>query len=183
MRSRRHHLVFTGKLFKTKTGEITVRAASYTLVTKALRPLPEKWAGLTDDDKIYRQRYLDLIVNQESRQRFRSQIIAEIRTFFGAQDYLEVETPMMHSIPGGATARPFTTHHNALDMPLYLRVAPELYLKRLVVGGLERVFEINRNFRNEGLSTKHNPEFTMLEYYTAYVNETTMVFIESLFKS
>ena len=176
----------SGKLFKTKTGELTIHADSVRLLTKSLRPLPEKHAGLVDREQRYRKRYLDLLTNQESLNVFklRSQIIAEIRSFFGAQDYLEVETPMMHSVLGGAAAKPFTTHHNALDMDLYLRIAPELYLKRLVVGGLEKVFEINRNFRNEGLSTKHNPEFTMLEYYTAYADfEDQMVFIESLFKS
>ena len=176
----------SGKLFKTKTGELTIHADSVRLLTKSLRPLPEKHAGLVDTEQRYRKRYLDLLTNQDSLKVFklRSQIIAEIRTFFGAQDYLEVETPMMHSVLGGAAAKPFTTHHNALDMDLYLRIAPELYLKRLVVGGLEKVFEINRNFRNEGLSTKHNPEFTMLEYYTAYADfEDQMVFIESLFKS
>ena len=139
-----------------------------------------------DTEQRYRKRYLDLLTNEDSLKVFklRSQIIGEIRSFFGEQDYLEVETPMMHSVLGGAAAKPFTTHHNALDMDLYLRIAPELYLKRLVVGGLEKVFEINRNFRNEGLSTKHNPEFTMLEYYTAYADfEDQMIFIESLFKS
>jgi lysyl-tRNA synthetase class 2 len=176
----------SGRLFKTKTGELTIHADSVRLLTKSLRPLPEKHAGLVDTEQRYRKRYLDLLTNEDSLKVFklRSQIIAEIRSFFGAQDYLEVETPMMHSVLGGAAAKPFTTHHNALDMDLYLRIAPELYLKRLVVGGLEKVFEINRNFRNEGLSTKHNPEFTMLEYYTAYADfEDQMVFIESLFKS
>jgi len=176
----------SGRLFKTKTGELTVHADSVRLLTKSLRPLPEKHAGLVDTEQRYRKRYLDLLTNEDSLKVFklRSQIIGEIRSFFGEQDYLEVETPMMHSVLGGAAAKPFTTHHNALDMDLYLRIAPELYLKRLVVGGLEKVFEINRNFRNEGLSTKHNPEFTMLEYYTAYADfEDQMVFIESLFKS
>ena len=176
----------SGKLFKTKTGELTIHADSVRLLTKSLRPLPEKHAGLVDTEQRYRKRYLDLLTNEDSLKVFklRSQIIGEIRSFFGEQDYLEVETPMMHSVLGGAAAKPFTTHHNALDMDLYLRIAPELYLKRLVVGGLEKVFEINRNFRNEGLSTKHNPEFTMLEYYTAYADfEDQMVFIESLFKS
>jgi len=176
----------SGRLFKTKTGELTVHADSVRLLTKSLRPLPEKHAGLVDTEQRYRKRYLDLLTNEDSLKVFklRSQIIGEIRSFFGGQDYLEVETPMMHSVLGGAAAKPFTTHHNALDMDLYLRIAPELYLKRLVVGGLEKVFEINRNFRNEGLSTKHNPEFTMLEYYTAYADfEDQMVFIESLFKS
>ena len=176
----------SGKLFKTKTGELTIHADSVKLLTKSLRPLPEKHAGLVDTEQRYRKRYLDLLTNEDSLKVFklRSQIIGEIRSFFGEQDYLEVETPMMHSVLGGAAAKPFTTHHNALDMDLYLRIAPELYLKRLVVGGLEKVFEINRNFRNEGLSTKHNPEFTMLEYYTAYADfEDQMIFIESLFKS
>ena len=176
----------SGKLFKTKTGELTLHADSVRLLTKSLRPLPEKHVGLVDTEQRYRKRYLDLLTNEDSLKVFklRSQIIGEIRSFFGEQDYLEVETPMMHSVHGGAAAKPFTTHHNALDMDLYLRIAPELYLKRLVVGGLEKVFEINRNFRNEGLSIKHNPEFTMLEYYTAYADfEDQMIFIESLFKS
>jgi lysyl-tRNA synthetase class 2 len=162
----------SGVLFKTKTGELTLKAASVELLTKALRPLPEKFHGLTDTEQRYRQRYVDLIMNQEVRELFkrRSAIINYIRNFFTGRDYLEVETPMMQPIPGGATARPFMTHHNALDMKLYLRVAPELYLKRLVVGGFERVFEINRNFRNEGVSTQHNPEFTMLEFYQAYAD-------------
>jgi len=162
----------TGQLFKTRTNELSVRVHSIRLLTKALRPLPEKFHGLTDTEGRYRQRYVDLIVNQDSREVFRrrSAIIHHIRNYFVARDFLEVETPMMHPIPGGATARPFITHHNTLDMQLYLRVAPELYLKRLVVGGLERVFEINRNFRNEGISTRHNPEFTMLEFYQAYAD-------------
>jgi lysyl-tRNA synthetase class 2 len=160
----------TGTLFRTKTGELSVKCNSVRLLAKALRPLPEKFHGLTDQEQKYRQRYVDLITNPASRGVFvkRSQIVQAIREFFVARDYLEVETPMMHVIPGGAAARPFVTHHNALDMELYLRIAPELYLKRLVVGGLERVFEINRNFRNEGISTRHNPEFTMLEFYEAY---------------
>jgi len=160
----------TGTLFRTKTGELSVKCDSVRLLAKALRPLPEKFHGLTDQEQKYRQRYVDLITNPASRGVFikRSQIVQAIREFFVARDYLEVETPMMHVIPGGAAARPFVTHHNALDMELYLRIAPELYLKRLVVGGLERVFEINRNFRNEGISTRHNPEFTMLEFYEAY---------------
>jgi lysyl-tRNA synthetase class 2 len=160
----------TGTLFKTKTGELSVRCDSVRLLAKALRPLPEKFHGLTDTEQKYRQRYVDLITNPASRDVFvkRSQIVQAIREFFVARGYLEVETPMMHPIPGGAAARPFSTHHNALDMELYLRIAPELYLKRLVVGGLEKVFEINRNFRNEGISTRHNPEFTMLEFYEAY---------------
>ncbi|CAG0995738.1 lysyl-tRNA synthetase, class II [Burkholderiales bacterium] len=159
-----------GHLFKTRTGELTVHVTALRLLTKALRPLPEKFHGLTDTEQKYRQRYLDLITNPEAQRVFRarSQILQAIREFFVARGYLEVETPMMHPIPGGAAARPFVTHHNALDMELYLRIAPELYLKRLVVGGLEKVFEINRNFRNEGISTRHNPEFTMIEFYEAY---------------
>ena len=175
-----------GKLFLTKTGELTVHANSIEMLTKSLRPLPEKHSGLVDIEQRYRKRYLDLLTNDESREIFkkRSQIISSIRDFFISHEYLEVETPMMHSILGGAAAKPFTTHHNALDMDLYLRIAPELYLKRLVVGGLEKVFEINRNFRNEGLSTKHNPEFTMLEYYSAYADfNDQMAFIEKLFKN
>ncbi|MDP1559356.1 MAG: lysine--tRNA ligase [Nitrosomonas sp.] len=159
-----------GILFKTKTGELSIRVTRLQLLTKSLRPLPEKFHGLTDQEQKYRQRYLDLITNEDTRKVFaiRSKVIQAIREFFVARDYLEVETPMMHPIPGGATARPFATYHNALDMPLYLRIAPELYLKQLVVGGMEKVFEINRNFRNEGISTRHNPEFTMLEFYEAY---------------
>ena len=162
----------SGPLFRTKTNELTVEVHQLTLLCKALRPLPEKWHGLTDVEARYRQRYLDLIANPEVKRIFltRSRIIQAVRTFLVAQGFLEVETPMMHPIPGGATARPFVTHHNALDMDLYLRVAPELYLKRLIVGGLPRVFEINRNFRNEGISTIHNPEFTMLEFYMAYAD-------------
>ena len=160
----------TGTLFKTKTGELTVRCEKVRLLAKALRPLPEKFHGLTDQEQKYRQRYVDLVTNPASRDVFvkRSQIVQAIREFFVERGFLEVETPMMHSIPGGAAAKPFVTHHNALDTDLYLRIAPELYLKRLVVGGLEKVFEINRNFRNEGISTRHNPEFTMLEFYEAY---------------
>lgn len=159
-----------GTLFKTKTGELSVLASEVRLLTKALRPLPEKFHGLTDQEAKYRQRYLDLITNEDSRVVFvtRSRIIQAVRDFLVRHGYLEVETPMMHPIPGGAAARPFITHHNTLDMDLYLRIAPELYLKRLVVGGMEKVFEINRNFRNEGMSTRHNPEFTMLEFYEAY---------------
>jgi lysyl-tRNA synthetase class 2 len=160
----------SGILFKTKTGELSIRVSSLRLLTKSLRPLPEKFHGLTDQEQRYRQRYVDLIVTPEAKRNFeiRSKAIQILRTFFTDRGYLEVETPMMQSIPGGATAKPFITHHNALDMQLYLRVAPELYLKRLVVGGFEKVFEINRNFRNEGISTKHNPEFTMLEFYEAF---------------
>jgi len=160
----------SGTLFKTKTGELTVRVTELRMLTKSLRPLPEKFHGLTDQEQKYRQRYLDLITNEESRRVFtvRSKVIQAIRAFLVERGYLEVETPMMHPIPGGASARPFSTHHNALDMELFLRIAPELYLKRLVVGGFEKVFEINRNFRNEGLSTRHNPEFTMIEFYEAY---------------
>jgi lysyl-tRNA synthetase, class II len=159
-----------GVLFKTQTGELSVKTDDIRLLTKALRPLPEKFHGIADQEIKYRQRYLDLIMSGESRKTFllRSQIVAYIRQFLTERQFLEVETPMMQVIPGGATARPFMTHHNALDMDMYLRIAPELYLKRLVVGGFERVFEINRNFRNEGLSTRHNPEFTMLEFYQAY---------------
>jgi lysyl-tRNA synthetase class 2 len=159
-----------GVLFKTQVGELSVKVDKIRLLTKALRPLPEKFHGIADQEIKYRQRYLDLIMSQESRQTFlmRSKIIAYIRQFLIDRQFLEVETPMMHIIPGGASARPFITHHNTLNMDMYLRIAPELYLKRLVVGGFERVFEVNRNFRNEGLSTRHNPEFTMLEFYQAY---------------
>jgi len=161
-----------GTVFKTNKGELSVKVSDIQLLVKSLRPLPEKFHGLTDKEMSYRQRYVDLIMNQDSRDVFktRSKIVSYIRNFLIDKDYLEVETPMMQAIPGGAVARPFITHHNALDMDLYLRIAPELYLKRLVVGGFERVFEINRNFRNEGLSTRHNPEFTMLEFYQAYAN-------------
>jgi lysyl-tRNA synthetase class 2 len=161
-----------GVLFRTKTGELTVMADEVRLLTKSLRPLPEKWAGLSDQEIRYRQRYVDLIVNDSTRAVFRkrSQIITYMRGFLESLDFLEVETPMMQTTPGGAIARPFTTHHNALDMPLYLRIAPELNLKRLIVGGFERVYEINRNFRNEGVSTQHNPEFTMMEAYRAYAD-------------
>lgn len=167
----------SGKLFKTKTGELTIDASKVELISKCLRPLPEKFHGLTDLEQRYRMRYLDLIMNQDSRNVFirRSKIVQSIRNFMVNEDYLEVETPMMHTIPGGATAKPFKTYHNALDMPLYLRIAPELYLKRLIVGGLQRVFEINRNFRNEGLSTRHNPEFTMIEFYESYADYKRMM--------
>ena len=166
-----------GSLFKTKTGELSVRVSGLRLLTKSLRPLPEKFHGLTDQEQRYRQRYVDLITNPEARKVFsvRSQIIQAIRGFMVGKGYLEVETPMMHPIPGGATARPFVTHHNALSTDLYLRVAPELYLKRLIVGGMNRVFEINRNFRNEGISTIHTPEFTMLEFYMAYADYTDLL--------
>jgi lysyl-tRNA synthetase class 2 len=160
----------SGHLFRTKTGELTVWVDNLTLLSKALLPLPEKWHGLSDVELRYRQRYLDLIANERARGIFlrRAHMIRELRRFFDARGYIEVETPMMQPIPGGAAARPFVTHHNTLDIDLYLRIAPELYLKRLVVGGLDRVYEINRNFRNEGISTAHNPEFTMLEFYQAY---------------
>jgi lysyl-tRNA synthetase class 2 len=159
-----------GALHKSGKGDLYVNMEEYELLTKALRPLPEKFHGLTDQEMRYRQRYVDLIVNEDSRSAFiiRSKLVSSIRSFMSSKGYLEVETPMMHAIPGGATARPFITHHNALDIDMYLRVAPELYLKRLVVGGFDRVFEINRNFRNEGLSPRHNPEFTMMEFYQAY---------------
>jgi lysyl-tRNA synthetase, class II len=161
-----------GVLFKTRTGEVTVRAQAVRLLAKSLRPLPEKFHGLSDPELRYRQRYVDLIVNEDTRAVFaqRSRIVQALRQFLVTRGYIEVETPMMQPIPGGAAARPFVTHHNALDMELYLRIAPELYLKRLVVGGFEKVFEINRSFRNEGISTRHNPEFTMLELYAAHVN-------------
>lgn len=166
-----------GVLFKTKKGELSVRVEVLRLLTKSLRPLPDKWHGLADQEIRYRQRYVDLIVNPESRRVFRTRtrIIKYLRDFLDALDFLEVETPMMQAIPGGAVARPFVTHHNALDMDLYLRIAPELYLKRLVVGGFERVYEINRNFRNEGVSTRHNPEFTMLELYQAFADYTELM--------
>jgi lysyl-tRNA synthetase class 2 len=174
-----------GTLFRTKTNELTIQATSVRLLTKALRPLPEKFHGLADQEQKYRQRYLDLITNEDARRTFiiRSRVIQVMREFFTARGYLEVETPMMHPIPGGANAKPFVTHHNALDMQLFLRIAPELYLKRLVVGGLEKVFEINRNFRNEGISTRHNPEFTMVEFYEAYRDyRYLMDFTETMFR-
>jgi len=166
-----------GKIFRTKTRELTIQAQSFRLLVKSLRPLPEKWHGLTDIEARYRQRYLDLIANPKVKEIFLTRIkaIQMIRVFFGQRDFLEVETPMLHPIPGGATAKPFKTHHNALDMELYMRVAPELFLKRLVIGGLERIFEINRCFRNEGISTLHNPEFTMLEFYQSYVTYEDMM--------
>ena len=162
----------TGVLFRTRTQELSVRVESLRLIVKSLRPLPDKWHGLADVETRYRQRYVDLIVNETSRNVFRTRarIVRYLRDFLDSLDFIEVETPMMQPIPGGATARPFVTHHNALDLQMYLRIAPELYLKRLVVGGFERVYEINRNFRNEGLSTQHNPEFTMLELYLAYAD-------------
>jgi len=168
-----------GTLFKTNTGELTVMADEVRLLTKSLRPLPEKFHGLQDQEIRYRQRYVDLIMNESSRRVFhlRSQIVSYIRAFMDSQDFLEVETPMMQAIAGGALARPFKTHHNALDMTLYLRIAPELNLKRLVVGGFERVYEINRNFRNEGVSTQHNPEFTMLELYRAYADYEDLIYM------
>jgi len=161
-----------GTLMRTKTGELSVKVGELRLLAKALRPLPEKWHGLTDTETRYRQRYVDLIVTPEARECFRrrTQIVAYVRRYFDALGFMEVETPMLQPIAGGAVARPFTTHHNALDIPLFLRIAPELYLKRLVVGGFEKVYEINRNFRNEGVSTRHNPEFTMLEFYWAYAD-------------
>jgi lysyl-tRNA synthetase class 2 len=173
-----------GRLFRTKTKELTIEARGLRLLSKCLRPLPEKWHGLADVEARYRQRYVDLMVNREVKELFqkRSQIIRLIRKFFEARDFLEVETPMMQSIAGGAAARPFMTHHNALNMELFLRVAPELFLKRLLVGGLERVFELNRNFRNEGVSVRHNPEFTMLEFYQAYATyDDLMKLTEDLF--
>lgn len=175
-----------GELFKTQKGELTVRVSGFRLLTKALRPLPDKHKGLSDTETRYRQRYVDLIANDASRQIFatRSKIVKCIRAYFHDRGFMEVETPMMQVIPGGATARPFITHHNALDQDMYLRVAPELFLKRLTVGGYEKVFELNRNFRNEGLSTRHNPEFTMLEFYWAYARyDDLMGLTEDLFRS
>ncbi|CAC9626177.1 Lysyl-tRNA synthetase (class II) (EC 6.1.1.6) [uncultured Gammaproteobacteria bacterium] len=174
-----------GTLFKTQVGELSVRVSEIKLLTKSLRPLPDKFHGLSDQEIRYRQRYVDLIMNKSSRDTFkrRSQIVAYIRNFFNKNDFIEVETPMLQSIPGGATAKPFETHHNALDMQMFLRIAPELYLKRLIVGGMDRVFEINRNFRNEGLSTRHNPEFTMIEFYQAYATyHDVMDLTENLFR-
>lgn len=175
-----------GALFRTRTGELTVKADSVQMLSKSMRPLPEKYHGLKDVETRYRQRYVDLLVNPRAREIFtaRTRIVREIRQFLDSKGFLEVETPMMQTIPGGATARPFETHHNALDMKLYLRIAPELYLKRLLVGGFERVYEINRNFRNEGISTQHNPEFTMLEFYWAYVDfKELMQLTEEMFSS
>lgn len=175
---------FHGRLFRTKTNELTLEAQDIKIVTKSVRPLPEKWHGLTDIETRYRQRYVDLIVNDKVKDTFvkRSETIRAIREYMVTHGFLEVETPMMHPIPGGAAAKPFVTHHNKLDQNLYLRIAPELYLKRLVVGGIERVFEINRNFRNEGISIQHNPEFTMLEFYQSYATyEDLMKFTEEMF--
>jgi lysyl-tRNA synthetase class 2 len=174
-----------GTLMKTKTGELTVQAVEVRLLTKSLRPLPEKFHGLTDQEQKYRQRYLDLIMSEESRFTFvaRSRMVQSIRNYMNNHGFLEVETPMMHPIPGGAAAKPFLTHHNALDMQIFLRIAPELYLKRLVVGGFEKVFEVNRNFRNEGISPRHNPEFTMMEFYEAYADyRSLMDFTEGLLR-
>jgi lysyl-tRNA synthetase class 2 len=178
-------LAAEGALFRTRTGELSVRVAALTLLAKSLRPLPDKWHGLADTELRYRQRYVDLVMNERSREvfRMRTRIVRYLREYLDALDFLEVETPMMQPIPGGAAARPFVTHHNALDIDMYLRIAPELYLKRLIVGGLERVYEINRNFRNEGLSTQHNPEFTMLELYWAFADfRELMELIEQLLR-
>lgn len=175
-----------GALFRTRTGELSVRVCETSLLTKSLQPLPDKFHGLSDQESKYRQRYVDLIVNESSREvfRVRSKIVQFIRSYLDAMDFLEVETPMMQELPGGALARPFVTYHNALDRDLYLRVAPELYLKRLIVGGFERVYEINRSFRNEGISTQHNPEFTMLELYLAYADQMALMdLLENLLRS
>jgi len=171
------HIGVSGYLFRTRTGELTIHAEDITFLAKDFLPLPEKWHGLSDVELRYRQRYVDMVMNQEVREVFvkRSKVVQSIRRFLDARDFVEVETPMMQPIAGGATARPFVTHHNTLDIDLFLRIAPELYLKRLVVGGLERVYEINRNFRNEGISTQHNPEFTMLEFYQAYADYHDMM--------
>jgi lysyl-tRNA synthetase class 2 len=170
-------LAAVGTLFKTRTGELSVRVETLRLLVKSLRPLPDKWHGMADVDMRYRQRYVDLIVNEQSRKVFhiRNQVLRYLRDFLDSMGFMEVETPMLQPIPGGAAARPFKTHHNALDMDMYLRIAPELYLKRLTVGGFERVYEINRNFRNEGVSTRHNPEFTMLELYVAYADYNDLI--------
>ncbi|HMI77102.1 MAG TPA: lysine--tRNA ligase [Buchnera sp. (in: enterobacteria)] len=176
----------TGHIFKTKTGELTINAIKLELITQAIRPFPNKFHGLSDPEKKYRQRYLDLISNKESINIFkmRSKILINIRNFMIDNNFLEVETPMMQNIPGGASARPFITYHNSLNINLYLRISPELYLKRLIIGGFDRIFEINRNFRNEGISTRHNPEFTMMELYMSYANyEDAMLFTEKLFKN
>ncbi|THU05546.1 lysine--tRNA ligase [Lampropedia puyangensis] len=178
-------LAAEGTLFKTKTGELSLKVTALRLLTKSLRPLPDKFHGIADQEMKYRQRYVDLIADESTRQRFikRSQAISSMREFMTAHSFLEVETPMLHPIPGGANAKPFATHHNALDQEMFLRIAPELYLKRLIVGGFERVFEINRNFRNEGISVRHNPEFTMMEFYAAYWNyEDLMDFVEALLR-
>ena len=175
-----------GKLFKTNTNELTIEVTEILLLTKSLRPLPEKFHGLQDQEMKYRQRYVDLMVNQDTKATFltRSKVMQAIREFMGKNQFLEVETPMLHPIPGGASAKPFKTHHNALDMEMFLRIAPELYLKRLVVGGFDRVFEINRNFRNEGLSVRHNPEFTMMEFYAAYADyQWLMTFTEDCIRA
>ncbi|MDI1340068.1 lysine--tRNA ligase [Polaromonas sp.] len=175
----------TGTLFKTKTGELSIHATSIRLITKSLRPLPDKFHGVADQEVKYRQRYVDLITDEAARKRFaaRSKAVSAMRNFMVDNDFLEVETPMLHPIPGGANAKPFVTHHNALDQQMFLRIAPELYLKRLIVGGFERVFEINRSFRNEGISVRHNPEFTMMEFYAAWWNyEDLMSFTEDLIR-
>ena len=175
-----------GRIFKTKTGELSINVTDYIILSKSLRPLPEKYHGLSDIEIKYRQRYLDLMISEDSRKVFKDRIniVSKIRKFFEEEAYLEVETPMMHPIAGGAAAKPFVTHHNSLDMDLYLRIAPELYLKRLIIGGFEKVFEINRSFRNEGLSVKHNPEFTMIEFYAAYEDYNYLMnFIERLIRS
>jgi lysyl-tRNA synthetase class 2 len=174
-----------GTVFKTKTGELSIHASSVRLLTKSLRPMPDKFHGINDQEVKYRQRYIDLMVDETARKRFvaRSKAVSSIRDFMVQHDFLEVETPMLHAIPGGANAKPFVTHHNALDQQMFLRIAPELYLKRLIVGGFDRVFEINRNFRNEGISVRHNPEFTMMEFYAAYWNyQDLMAFTESLIR-
>ncbi|MDH5857150.1 lysine--tRNA ligase [Lampropedia aestuarii] len=178
-------LAAEGTLFKTKTGELSIKVEALRLLTKSLRPLPDKFHGIADQELKYRQRYVDLISDESTRKRFiqRSQAISSMREFMTKNEFLEVETPMLHAIPGGANAKPFVTHHNALDQEMFLRIAPELYLKRLIVGGFERVFEINRNFRNEGISVRHNPEFTMMEFYAAYWNyEDLMDFVEALLR-
>ena len=178
------HVGVAGLVFRTRTGELSVRGDALDFLAKSLRPLPDKWHGLTDVERKYRQRYVDLVVSPETRRTFevRAKIVAYIRRFFDGRGFVEVETPMMQTLAGGAAARPFVTHHNALDLQLFLRIAPELYLKRLVVGGFPKVYEINRNFRNEGISTQHNPEFTMLEFYTAYADaRDQMALTEELF--
>ena len=174
-----------GLVFKTKTGELSIHASSIRLLTKSLRPMPDKFHGMADQEVKYRQRYVDMITDEDTRKRFmaRSKAVSGIREFMVAHDFLEVETPMLHPIPGGANAKPFTTHHNALDQQMFLRIAPELYLKRLIVGGFDRVFEINRSFRNEGISVRHNPEFTMMEFYAAYWDyQDLMTFTEALIR-